>query len=270
MIIYIPTYMREDKQVAFNSLPENIRPFVSLVTHSGRADLLKEANPKAAVVDLGPCDGIADVRQKLLDQAPEDKVFIIDDQCRFKKRNADMKYELMTEADFRTMFELVDDYLDTYSMVGISDRGGNNRLLEATKEIARMYSVYGINKVAWSDLGVSFDGMYQKDNSIKLYEDFYAILSLLTKGEPNLLICDYVFESKHGAAGGNSTFRNNATQKSCIEALQREFPQFVSIDRKTDASWTTESGDTDRWEARVAWKDAFLSGSSTGSLSEFF
>jgi hypothetical protein len=196
---------------------------------------------------------------------------IIDDQCRFKKRTSDMKYATMESADYKELFSIVDASLQKYGMVGVSDRGGNNRILEATKEVARMYSVLAVNQKTWRENNIRFDGMYQKNKEIKLYEDFYAILKMLTSGLPNLLIANYVFETPHGKPGGNSTFRTTATQKNCLMALQSEFPEFVKVEWKENASWTTgeEKG---RWEARISWQSAFESStkSSDASLEEFF
>ena len=274
MKIYIPTFMREDKQKCFNNLPVEIQKMVTLVTHDGRADILRKHNPTANVIDLGTADGIADVRQKILNQSPDDHVMFIDDQCRFKKRNSSMKYDKMTPDQFVEMFELVERNLSEYAMVGICDRAGNNRYLQDTRSSMRMYSVYAINRNAWRENGISFDGLYQKNNEIKLYEDFYAVLSMLTRGLPNLMLCNYIFEAEHGIKGGCSTVRNNELQKKCIEALISEFPDFVKMTRVENASWSTDSHrGGDRWEARVKWKEAFNSSqkeTTSSVLDDFF
>jgi hypothetical protein len=271
MKIYIPTYLREERQNALNNLPDSIKEMVTLVTHSGRALELRRATDQHEVIELPAADGIADVRQQILELSPDPKILIIDDQCRFKKRTPEMKYEKMSSEDYLELFGLIEKHLDLYAMVGISDRGGNNRLLEPTKEVARMYSVYGLNRDIIKEAGASFDGMWRKDNEIKLYEDFYLILKLLTSGYPNLLINNFVFETPHGVAGGNSTFRNNSTQLKCIQALQKEFPDFVKVVRKEDSSWTTDGEDTGRFEAQIAWKEAFKSSLVTGAgLEDFF
>lgn len=272
MFIVIPTYMREDRQKCWNALPDDIKPMVTLATHSGRAEELRHLNPGAKVMDLGTTDGIADVRQKLLLAAPDDKVLIMDDSCVFKRRNQEMKLVAMTSEDFRDMFRMVEEQLENYSMVGISDQAGNNRVTEDIKEIGRSYSCYGVNREVWQKHGISFDGMYQKDNSIKLYEDFYAILKMLTSGLKNALIYKYAFSHAHGKAGGNSTFRTNENQKRCIEALMREFPGLVKLVKKEDPSWSAGLADTEnfRWECQISWQEAFKRSDNTGSLDDFF
>jgi hypothetical protein len=97
---------------------------------------------------------------------------------------------------------------------------------------------------------------------------------MLTKGLPNLLICNYIFESEHGIKGGNSTVRNNELQKKCIEALISEFPDFVKMTRVENVSWSTDSHNGgDRWEARVKWKEAYQSSqkeTTSSALDDFF
>lgn len=272
--IFIPTYMREDRQKCWNALPDSIKPMVTLVTHSGRADTLRELNPDAKVLDIGETDGIADVRQKVMMASSSDKVLIIDDSCVFKKRNEELKLRPMEDADYLDMFKMVEENLDTYPMVGISDQAGNNRVPEDIKEIGRSYSCYGVNRKTWLETGISFDGMYQKDNRIKLYEDFYAILKILTSGQKNALIFKYAFSHAHGKSGGNSTIRTNSLQKKCIEALIREFPGLVELVRKENPSWSAGLEDTEsfRWECKIKWKEAYNRGinSSGVNLDDFF
>jgi len=270
--IYIPTFMREEKQKCFNALPDSIKPMVTLVTHSGRAELLKKHNPAAKILDLGTTDGIADVRQKLLEKATSDKIMIIDDGCVFKRRDSELKLKEMSEQDFLDMFKMVEGLLDEYSMVGISDQAGNNRVPEDVKEIGRSYSCYGVNRAVWKEHGISFDGMYKKNPEIKLYEDFYAILKMLTSGLKNALIYKYAFSHGHGKVGGNSTVRTNALQKKCIESLIKEFPGLVKLVKKEDASWKAGLGDEEnfRWECQISWQEAFKSSANTGSLDDFF
>lgn len=277
MRIMIPTYMREDNQRCYERLPQSFRDKVELVTHSGRAPVLKAVWPKANIVDLGDTDGIADVRQKLIDLVRaqgDEKVLIIDDGCVFKKR-VDMKLVNMEEADYDAMASTLESLLDQYAAVGVSDQAGNNRVEQSVKEIGRMYSCYAVNVTSLAKSCVSFDGMYRKDRSIKLYEDFYLVLSLLKKGMKNAVVYDYAFSHPHGKKGGNSTIRTNELQKTCLLALQREFPGMVDLVKKEDPSWKAGLGDTDsfRWEARISWLDAYkegVSGASSNSLEDLF
>lgn len=268
MIITIPTLMREDNQKCFNNMPDWVKDMTVLATRSDRVEELHKHNPKAPIIDLGMTDGIADVRQRLLDYANGDKVMIIDDNCVFLQRDKQLKLSEITEEGWEEMLKMVDTMLDTYAWVGISDRGGNNRVTEDFKEVARSYSCYGINSKRMSELGVRFDGMYQKNKEIKLYEDFYATLALLTKGEKNAVIYKFAFNHPHGKSGGNSVFRTTDLQRKCLEALSAEFPGLVKLVKKEDPSWVTDAGDNFRWEAIISWSEAFKGGGN--SLEDFF
>lgn len=275
MRIVIPTFHREDNQKCFNKMPLEIQGQVTLVTHSGRGELLRSSNPTARVEEINtPVDGIASVRAAIVDQFGGDgKLMIIDDSCTFKKRNAELKLVDMDASDYQAMFSRVSELLDTYPMVGISDQGGNNRVPEEYKEIGRSYSCYGVNVAELKKLGVNFDGMYQKNPEIKLYEDFYLILKLLTLGHKNAILYSYAFNHPHGKKGGNSTIRTNELQKKCLLALRDEFPGLVELVKKEDPSWKAGLEDTDdfRWEAKIAWQEAYKRGLSAGAdLSDFF
>jgi hypothetical protein len=267
MQVYIPTHMRENKQRCFKSLPEPIASRVFLAAHDGQAKRVASCNPKANVIDLGATDGIADVRQKILEYASADKVMMIDDQCKFKRRGDDGRLVEMTSNDFVDMFATVERLLDVYPMVGVSDRGGNFRVAEDVQEIGRSYSCYGINRNVWRRLGVRFDGLYQLDTSITILEDFYAILKLLTLGEKNAIIYNFAFESTHGFAGGCSNERSQDTQRKSIEALQSHFPGLVQIVQKQNPSWNV-GNKRFRWECRVQWRKAHLQSSKSHAVLE--
>ena len=277
MIIAIPTYMREDNQKCYEALPDSVKERVMLFTHSGRADILGKEQPKANIVDLGKTDGIADVRQKLVDYARaagETKLFIMDDGCKFKKR-VDMKLVDMDEADYDAMLEQVSRLLDEYPMVGISDQAGNNRVEEDIKEVQRSYSCYGVNVDVLDEHDIRFDAMYLDDPEIKLYEDFHLILDILTKGLKNVVCFNYAFTHGHGKKGGNSTIRTNQLQQKCILALKERYPGLVKLVKKDNPSWKAGLDDEEsfRWEVQVSWKKAMEVGQEGGfgnTLEDFF
>lgn len=269
MIIAIPTHMREDNQRCFNNMPKFVQDMTVLCARSDRAAILHEKNPTAKVVDIGETDGIADVRQRVVEYAGDQKVLIVDDSCIFRVRDTELKLKEMTDDDWHSMLAMVEKNLDEYPWVGISDRGGNNRVPEDIKEIARSYSCYGINPKIWKEYGITFDGMYRKNKEIKLFEDFYAILSILTKGLKNAVIFKYAFDHPHGKPGGNSVFRTGDLQRKCLEALATEFPGYVKLVKKEDPSWTTGAGEQFRWEAIISWQEAYKGGDKN-SLEDFF
>jgi hypothetical protein len=265
MKIIVPTYMREERQGAYRGLPDCLKKDVILFTHSGRAPLLKKHNPEAKVVDLGKCDGIADVRQSIVTYCGCEglgKVMMIDDQCYFNFRLPSGKLSVMDNAKrFHTMLGEVSDMLDDFPQVGISPRPGNNRVTEDYVSPSRSYSCYGLNVASLFSNDICFDGMYVKDNRIKLFEDFYLTLSMLLKGIPNAVLYKYAHYHNHGKDGGNSHYRTSDTQLLCLEALREEFPSFVKLVQKESKTWLFKDGEAQyRWECVVQWKKAYLHG----------
>lgn len=264
MKIVIPTYMREAEQNCFNKLPEFLQKNTILFTHSGRAPLLRGHLPGAHVYNMGKCDGIADVRQNVIEHCELmglDKIFMCDDQCYFNYRDTDNRLRVMDcDARWMEMVALMGELLDEYPQVGISPRPGNNRVLDQHRPVSRAYSCYGLNLKMLRQHGVRFDGMYRKDPKVKLYEDFYLTLSLLTRGIPNTVIYDFATYHTHGKTGGNSTFRNNDTQKYCIEALAAEFPGVVKLVQKGTKTWRVEESGSFRWDCTIQWRRAYQQG----------
>jgi hypothetical protein len=270
MAIVVPTFMREHRQKAFLSMPPEIQERTRLYTHSGRADLLQKSVPSANVIDLGVTDGIADVRQKVIDHVflTHEKVIIIDDKCQFMTSSVDpilgrRPGNTWIRGDgaldhWTRLLSTVSKALDTYPQVGISPRPGNNRHEAEWMTPGRAYSVYGINIASLRKLGVTFDGMYRRDNRVKLYEDFYLTLSLLTRGVPNAVWYGYCFQTDHGKEGGNNTIRTNELQKLCAEALQREFPEYVKVVPRESKTFKIPGQEEFRWEVVIQWKKALL------------
>lgn len=267
MLIAIPTHEREDRQKAFSYLPKTFKKKCILFAHDGRAKLLKEKNPEATVEDLGKTDGIADVRQRIVDWCSEreQNIFMMDDGCQFytsqvvgdKRKISPKPFKGLTgKIHYQRMFSEIEEHLEDHAQVGISPRPGNNRQLKSVHSPGRVYSCFGLNLDVLYEVGATFDGLYQKDRKLKLYEDFYLTLYLLTRGISNALLYDYGFMHDHGKSGGNSSQRNNKTQKLCIEALIEEFPDYVTLYQREAKSWGVGEEDF-RWECRIQWKKAF-------------
>ena len=259
MRVVIPTLLREQKQKAVYQFPEELYDVLYLATKEERVSELKKYNPGFKVLEL-PNDtkGIAQTRQRCIELLPQGKVWMMDDIIKLQKRSPD--YRVLGKASPEEVLELYDfvsKSLDYHVQVGVSDRPGNNRVEDWRKYNQRSYTNYGLRTDILSQEGIRFDGMFQKDNDVIFYEDFYLTLSLLTKGYSNIILYDWVSShSGHQAKGGNSVYRNNERQKYSAEALCREFPDFVKLVQK-EGSWG--KGMETRWDVSVRWKKAFES-----------
>lgn len=260
MKIVIPTLGRESKQKVIYQIAPSLLQHTFLATKKSHVAELHKNNPKFQILELpDETDGIADTRQRCLDLLPKGKVWMMDDIIKLQTRN--YEFRVLGHASYEEveiMYDTISHFLDFYTQVGISDRPGNNRVRDWCKTSQRSYTCYGLRTDVFENIGIGFDNMYRKNPEIKLFEDFYLTLSLLTRGYENLILYDFVSSHPgHQAKGGNSLYRTEELQRHCLEALQREFPQFVKLD-KVSSSWG-KGMEGERTEARISWKKAFES-----------
>lgn len=269
--IIITTFMREDKQKAVFQIPASLHEHVYMFTREDRVDELRKYVPETIRIIGNPMDidGIADIRQRCIDHVPKGKVWFIDDLATFGWRDQNLKqFNDMPEQKFVEMYTMLDKMLDDYMQVGFSARGGNNHVSDPFKEVGRAYTTYGLRSDWMEREGIRFDGMYQQNRNVKLYEDYWITLSMLTKGFKNAIIYDYFFNYTHNNTGGNSTFRTLELQEQAAHELQKHFPQFVTVETK-DGVWG-KMGMENRKEVRIQWQKAHQSSQVTTTLDSFF
>lgn len=269
--IIITTFMREDKQKAVFQIPASLHENVYMFTREDRVDELRKYVPETIRIIGNPMDidGIADIRQRCIEQVPKGKVWFIDDLCTFGWRDTELKqYNDMPEWLFMMMYDRLDKMLDSYMQVGFSARGGNNHVREDFKEVGRAYTTYGLRTDWMEREDIRFDGMYRQNPSVKLYEDYWITLSMLTKGFKNAIIYNFFFNYVHNNIGGNSTFRTLELQEQAAYELQKHFPQFVTVETK-EGTWG-KMGMENRKEVRIQWQKAYQSSQFTNNLESFF
>jgi len=269
--IIITTFMREDKQKAIFQIPASLHENVYMFTREDRVEELRKYVPDTIRIIGNPMDidGIADIRQRCIEQVPKGKVWVIDDLCTFGWRDTELKqFNDMPEWIFMMMYDRLDKMLDTYMQVGFSARGGNNHVREDFKEVGRAYTTYGLRTDWMEREDIRFDGMYKLNKNVKLYEDYWITLSMLTKGFKNAIIYNFFFNYTHNNTGGNSTFRTLELQEQAAQELQKHFPQFVTVETK-EGTWG-KMGMENRKEVRIQWQKAYQSSQFTNTLESFF
>lgn len=256
LTIVIPTLGRERIQKTIYNIPKVIRRCAYLVTKASRAPLLRRCNPDVNIIEIpNDVSGIAQTRQLAIEAVPSNKVFMMDDLMDFFVRDDNMKLKKCNGT--RHVVDMINDVskaLDMYAHVGISARGGNNRVATYKHDVTRSFSCYGLRKDVLRQLGIRFDDMYNDNNDIKLYEDFYVILAMLSAKYPNTCIYDFAFSHPHNHKGGNSLYRTVQLQKNCAQYLAKRFPNVVKL-KLVKGSW---GGDMkERYDVTIAWKKAF-------------
>lgn len=255
--VYIPTLGRVGEQRTADRLTDGI-PF-TLVCPPEEGSAHRIFYPVAAC----PVKGISNTRQWIMEECSEDVCFMVDDDLDFQIRiNRDdmTAWQLRgaSASEIRALFGEMAGLAQTYPMVGLSPRPGNNRY-DKTRIVMnqRIFSIYAINTKMFKEAELDFRNM-------PLMEDFYIALSFLTRGYRIPMVADHTWcQKESNASGGCSTYRSAVMQKDAAFKLQSYFPDFVKVKEKaTKQGWF---GGT-RYDVTIQWKRAYQSGLSARFL----
>lgn len=247
MRIYIPTLNRVEQQYTFNALPQAWQAKTALVCPpSEAAD--HEARGRPTLPHPADCHGIAQVRQWIVENATTDRVILADDDLRFFRRH-DGKLHKATTADLEEMLAWFADALDDVHFAGLDSRYFNNARPQRYQECREQLTFLAYRRSTLLREGIRFD-------DVDLMEDQHVTLSLLERGYPNRVLCDFCFDQAKGsnAPGGCSTYRNREKQRKAAFRLWQLHKPYVSF--KTSRSKSGWNGMEQRCEVRIAWKKA--------------
>jgi len=213
--------------------------------------------------------GIGPTRQWILDHSSADIVFMVDDDMRFSYRPdpKEIKLERCTELDPMVELVIKTVWEDGFIHGGIGARQGNNRKDMQTKrkgelsgghliqDCERVNNVHFMNRKLVNDLGARMD-------QLTVMEDFHFTLTLLTKGFPNRVIHDYVWNQEgSGKTGGCSLYRTPEVQEQGANGLHEAFPEFVKVVTKvskdSSPSWKSFK---ERKDVIIQWLKAARKG----------
>jgi len=260
MKIFIITLGRPDNQKTYKQL--SFLDDVYFVCDDHEASIHRELYGPNVLSDK--FDGLGHKRQWIVDQFPNEKIVMFDDDLDLCVRKSDESYHLRRseDEDVVKMLAKMESLLDVYPIVGLSSRQGNNNLFPKKIVYAtRQTAVHAINTGTFKEHGLSYI-----DEDFPLMEDFNVLLSLLTQGIPNAVIADYAWN--HGASnakGGCSAFRTPELQERCSNNLKAAFPDFVNVvTKKKKTGW---EGMKERVDVIIQWKKAFEYGKSKKGAS---
>lgn len=189
--------------------------------------------------------GIGAKRQYIKDNAHDQHIVMLDDDLVFAQRRKDdpTKFTSMVGMDFDNMFGTMEDVMAGYLHGGMSGREGANRCTDE----------YRLNNRAMRVLMYDRAAPFEFVN--RNMQDFTATLDLLVQGHPNILLNNWVSNQKgSNSAGGCSITRTAEVHSSAAHALQRRYPNFVTVVQKhSKKSW----GGGSRTDVRVQWKKAY-------------
>lgn len=256
MMIYIPTRGRPNDQITLNSLTPELKKRTRLLINHDEIGLYKDYDVGSIYLPDYIKD-IGGVRQWAVSNSKYKYVFLLDDDMGFFKRLSDSKrLKRCTGNQLNEMFEEFLDWLilDSIPVVGMSMRQGNNHVDLPYVNATRQMGFHGIDTEEFKNLKLRFDKQ-------AVMEDFYMVLSLLTKGISNRVMYKYCWDQAgSNTKGGCSSYRTGDIQKNCAENLVRAFPDFVTVvEKSVKHGW---QGLKTRHDVRIQWKKAFNYGVS--------
>lgn len=272
MRIFIPSRGRASTvSYTLGQISPMWKPVTTIVVHKDEEDDYRELNPNWTIWGI-PVTGIGPVRQFIIDQSPDDCVFMIDDDLKFSRRRPgivleDKKwvhpdlggiYEPTFDDPHQTddMFVMMREWLLDIPAIGIAMRQMNNGIEDRWyREATRMNNVYGFRCSVLKAMKIRFD-------EIPVMEDFWVTLKLLTAGVINRVTVDWVWNQRgSGFIGGCSSYRTPEVQAAAAHALKAEFPRFVTIREKTASSnsqsWPGHM--KTRTDVTIQWRKAYAS-----------
>lgn len=212
-------------------------------------------------VRVHPChnDGIAGVRHEIGMWAQHngyDKFIMVDDDITQFSTRVDPELTNMRPSDHEDiieMFETVEEYLNYYAHIGVSQRFHNDMyngegpiVVENTRNIRFMaYQTIPFLECV--------------HGRVPVLEDFDITLQLLDKGFKNAVLHKWSQDqSETNSDGGCSTYRTLDFHNACVEEFAELWPDVVRIREKFNISQgAIDAGLAERLEVVISWQRAY-------------
>ena len=259
--LYIPTYKRQSSQLTFDGLPSKWKDKTILVVHP---EEVHKDYPTLSCPIQGT--GIAPVRKWIAEHGQGKRYAVIDDDISFiytrRENEEGSSNRKLTDDEFDNMMSEMNYWIDEgFIHVGcdaawnpptrdkdykVNSRICGNVFYDGTK--------LPIEKIDWTGL--------------KIAEDYYVTLQLLTMGYQNKISLKYrVDPHETQSKGGCSTFRSLDVHNDAMKQLQQKFPSFVKLKEKV-AKNSGEWSNKVKLAAVIQWKKAYQS-SQVNTLESF-
>lgn len=248
MRIYIHSSGRSSKCITCEAMP-----YATILVQADQYRDYARDNPTMDILPLPPgITTLSPTRQWILDNCPEDKVMMLDDDLRFMVRRKDDRTKLLpaTVDDVTQMIMEIEKELDNFAHVGVLARQGANRVLETPRVLnTRMMRLLAYDLNVVRKVGARFDRVVTK-------QDFDMTLQLLRAGYPNSVLTEYAQDQPgSNTAGGCSIYRTKEVMTEGALRLKSLHPDFVKIVEKPEVGTWGSS----RLDVQVQWKKALES-----------
>lgn len=264
MTVYIPTYMRLDRQPTAAALSKAgvpctlvVRPEEAPMARTVVQKLQFNSGTAVNMLVLAPeITNIGQTRQWIMENVEDKVVVMMDDDltfaCRGKREDNPLYLSPCDDKDIYDMvWWLSSIHHSDYKLAGISAREGNNRKEGEFEYCARMMRAWAVDRETFFKIGARFD-------NLPCIEDFDVILHFLTHGYENIINNQYTTnQAGSNVSGGCSTYRTLEVQANAAKALAAKYPNFVkAVEKFTKGAW----GGGIRTDVTVQWKKAFKQG----------
>lgn len=277
LVVYIPTRGRigHNRQVTLREFQQysSCRPVLVCPKD--------EAAKHRAYYDrvLGcPAKGIGPTRQWILENSSSDIVVMADDDMRFSYRPVPHKPKLERCEALNPLLDHIKSCVAMgYVHGGVGARQGNNRKDLKNDRHGVIWKGPGPLKghlFMFNERVNNFHFFHREKvlaagarmDALEVMEDFHFTLTMLTKGHPNVVIHDYVWNQEGSSKeGGCSLYRTPEVQAAGAEGLHAAFPDFVRVVTKTSKDTSTAwKNFKERKDVVVQWLKAFQSSQKKG------
>jgi hypothetical protein len=185
--------------------------------------------------------GIGAKREAILHLKPNGKIIMMDDDLMFYKRTQDgSKFLQAHRKETEFMVEDMSKFLDTYPMVGLTDKFMSQHKPRISVESQRFNQCWGINRDLLPNPWPRFRIPHDEEH------DFH--LQLLTQGYRTVVLTEWTKTSKDRAPGGCSDWRTADVMKITHDLLLSYWPGIVTI--------TPDPNNPAMNRARYKWREA--------------
>ena len=278
--IFIPTVNRVDNQITYNNLPLELRKKVTMVVQEWERNKYQydcEYLVLPPEINLKDYYCLPKTRKLIYEAGKNIKYAVIDDDLIFKRRNSkywcntsnmEKSKKDCTEDDIIEMFELYDSWLDEdeVTVCGCSRNENPPRGIYYVNN-SSLGGALWINGPDFKDILSSLDL-----TSIKVTEDAWFLLSLLTRGYGNrvsqeFMICNRSVNTKKlkSACWDEQTYENTLKDH---EKLATMFPGIFEILYDKNGN-RVKGGFRNYGKTKTYWSKAY-NNSKTNSLGKFF
>lgn len=250
--IYINSANRADRVLTIRQFPASWKRITYIVVPESQADSYRHYGWPVLPIPKSVPSFLPPQRQWVMEHAKCDYVFLMDDDLTFEYRYQGLLLKKSDNTAMERMFADTLKFMETYPLVGISQRYGNNFELGSVQKNCKVTRCYCVNKSVF--LKNKFNLAPFNDF---VAEDLYISLEMLKAGYPTRILFNYAQDHKaRNQEGGCSLYRTLDVEEKSSKYMALTYPGVVKIQvKKRKGGWGKPIGNgmTMTIGMRVSW-----------------